>query len=46
MSGPEHSMDSHDDPEHSMHTMMVTPDMMGMLPGGSSRLGKFFFVNI
>lgn len=41
MSGPDHSMDSHEDAEHGMHTMMVTPELMGMLPGGSSRLGIF-----
>lgn len=38
MSGPEHSMDSHDD-EQSMHQMMVTPELMGMMPGVSNRLG-------
>lgn len=43
MSGPDHSMDSHEDTEHGMHTMMVTPELMGMLPGGSSRLGMKLF---
>lgn len=41
MSGPEHSMDSHDD-EQSMHQMMVTPELMGMMPGVSNRLGTLF----
>ncbi|XP_068892640.1 protein tramtrack, beta isoform-like isoform X3 [Tenebrio molitor] len=37
MSGPDHSMDSHED-EQSMHQMMVTPELMGMMPGVSNRL--------
>lgn len=32
MSGPDHSMDSHEDSEHGMHTMMITPELMGMMP--------------
>lgn len=40
MSGQDNSMNGHEDAKHPMHTMMVTPDMMGMLPGGSNRLGK------
>lgn len=42
LSGPDHSMDSHDDNEHGMHTMMITPDMMGMMPGsGHHALGAY-----
>lgn len=41
MSGHDHSMDSHDESEQGMHTMMVTPELMGMLPGASNRLGLF-----
>ncbi|XP_044269034.1 protein tramtrack, alpha isoform-like isoform X1 [Tribolium madens] len=37
MSGPDHSMDSHED-DQSMHQMMVTPELMGMMPGVSNRL--------
>ncbi|KAK9744992.1 CENP-B N-terminal DNA-binding domain [Popillia japonica] len=33
MSGADHSMDSHDDNDQGMHTMMITPDMMGIMPG-------------
>lgn len=32
-------MDSHDGSEQGMHTMMVTPELMGMLPGASNKLG-------
>lgn len=39
MSGPDHSMDSHDDSEHGMHTMMITPELMGMMPQ-HPRIGK------
>lgn len=39
MSGPDHSMDSHDDQDQNMH-MMITPELMGMMPGTpNSRLG-------
>lgn len=41
MSGPDQSMDSHDEGEQGMHTMMVTPELMGMIPGASNRLGLF-----
>ncbi|KAL3275268.1 hypothetical protein HHI36_020037 [Cryptolaemus montrouzieri] len=37
LSGADLSRDSHDDPEQSLHSMMVTPELMGMLPGGSNR---------
>lgn len=41
MSGADHSMDSHDDNDQGMHTMMITPDMMGIMPGsGPHTLGK------
>lgn len=38
MSGPDHSMDSHED-DQSMHQMMVTPELMSMMPSVSNRLG-------
>lgn len=38
ISGQDHSMDSHEG-DQGMHTMMVTPELMGMLPGASGRLG-------
>lgn len=42
MSGPDHSMDSHEDNEQGMHTMMITPDMMGIMPGsGLHTLGAY-----
>lgn len=41
MSGADQSIDSHDSSEHGMHTMMVTPELMGMLPAASSKLGLF-----
>ncbi|XP_063915138.1 protein tramtrack, alpha isoform isoform X3 [Zophobas morio] len=37
MSGPDHSMDSHED-DQSMHQMMVTPELMSMMPSVSNRL--------
>ncbi|CAH0547445.1 unnamed protein product [Brassicogethes aeneus] len=38
MSGPDHSMDSHEDGERGYSSMMVTPDFVGMMPGVSNRL--------
>lgn len=35
--------DSHDGSEQGMHTMMVTPELMGMLPGASNKLGVFTY---
>lgn len=40
ISGADQSMDSHDGSEQGMHTMMVTPELMGMLPGPSKKLGS------
>lgn len=37
MSGADLSRDSHDDQDQSMHSMLVTPELMGMVPGVSSR---------
>lgn len=39
LSGPDHSMDSHEDGERGIHQMMGHGDFSGM-PGVSSRLGK------
>lgn len=41
ISGPDQSMDSIDESEQGMHTMMVTPELMGMLPGASNKIGLF-----
>ncbi|KAJ8975053.1 hypothetical protein NQ317_010567 [Molorchus minor] len=43
MSGPDHSMDSHDDCDRNLHPgMMMQQDFVGMMPGVSNRLlGKF-----
>ncbi|XP_031346961.1 protein bric-a-brac 1 isoform X2 [Photinus pyralis] len=38
ISGPDHSMESHEDAERAMHSMMVTPELMGIMPGVSGRL--------
>ncbi|XP_018564062.1 protein tramtrack, beta isoform-like isoform X2 [Anoplophora glabripennis] len=39
MSGPDHSMDSHDDCDRGLHpSMMVQQDFVGMMPGVSNRL--------
>lgn len=46
MSGTDHSMESHEDAERSIHSMMVTPELMGMLPGGSGRLGLLYSYNL
>lgn len=41
--GADHSMDSHDD-DQSMHTMMITPELVhGMMPGISNRLGELLY---
>ncbi|XP_044747858.1 protein tramtrack, alpha isoform isoform X2 [Coccinella septempunctata] len=37
MSGADLSRDSHEDQDQSMHSMLVTPELMGMVPGVSSR---------
>lgn len=41
MSGADLSRDSHDDQDQSMHSMLVTPELMGMVPGVSTRSGRF-----
>ncbi|KAK9882347.1 hypothetical protein WA026_020869 [Henosepilachna vigintioctopunctata] len=40
LSGADHSRDSHDDQDPSMHSMLVTPELMGMMPGVSNRLDE------
>lgn len=47
-SAPDHSMDSHDENDQGMHTMLITPDMMGMMPGsGPHGLGmNYFYLSI
>lgn len=35
MSGPDHSMDSHDQDEDHQMPMMVTPELMGLMPASS-----------
>lgn len=41
MSGPDHSMDSHDECDRGLHPgMMVQQDFVGMMPGVSNRLGE------
>lgn len=42
LSGPENSMESHDENEQGMHTMMITPELMSMMPTPPPRLGKMF----
>ena len=40
LSGADHSMDSHDEGDQAMHTMMITPELMGMMPTtGHHRIG-------
>lgn len=47
MSGPDHSMDSHDDCDRGLHPgMMAQQDFVGMMPGISNRLGESVVVGM
>lgn len=42
MSGPDHSMESQEDSKQGMQTMMITPELMGMMPNTlTPRLGNY-----
>lgn len=38
-----HSMGSHSEEEAGMHTMMITPELMGLIPTSSSHSGERLF---
>lgn len=37
-----HSMGSHSEEEQGMHTMMITPELMGLIPTSSSHSGNYY----
>lgn len=40
LTGADHGMNESGDDERTLHSMMVTPELMEMLPGASSKYGQ------